>query len=127
MKLFKSKIIKKRVVSHPYDCNPDYAAKINTFYYSKDSKAIIGYWEAPVGWFTAQIEDQNEVNFVIEGEIDISSEENTITAKKGDCFLVESGEELRWVIKKPIRTIFFIYPSSKELVDFFKDLEKVMD
>lgn len=119
--------MKNRTVIHPYDCNPGYEAKINTFYYSKDSKAIIGYWEAPAGWFTAQIEDQNEVNFVIEGEIDICSEENTITAKEGDCFLVESGESLKWIIKKPIRTIYFIYPSSKELVGFFKDLGKVMD
>ena len=119
--------MKSEVGSHPYDCNPGYKAKINTFYYSNDSKVIIGYWEAPVGWFTAQIEEQNEINFVIEGEIDICSEENTITAKKGDCFLVLRGEFLKWIIKYSVRTIYFIYPSSKGLVDFFKDLGKSMN
>jgi ethanolamine utilization protein EutQ (cupin superfamily) len=110
-------------VIHPYDSNPGYSAKINTFYYSEDEKFIAGYWEAPEGWFDAEIEEQSEINYVIEGEIDIICGDKKITAKKGDCFLVESGESLRWVVKKPVKTIFFIYPAGKELVDFFKALE----
>ncbi len=124
MKAINNDFLIKNTVIHPYDSNPEYNAKINTFYYSKDEKLIAGYWEAPEGWFDAEIEDQNEINYVIEGEIDIICGDKKITAKKGDCFLVESGENLRWIIKKPIKTIFFIYPAGKEIANFFKALEK---
>ncbi len=125
MRLISQEHMTGKTVAHPYDCNSGYEAKINTFYYSADEKVIVGYWEAPEGWFTAQIDNQNEINFVIEGEIDICSQGKTINAKKGDCFLVESGDDTKWIIKKPIKTIYFIYPSSKDLVNFFKDLERM--
>jgi ethanolamine utilization protein EutQ (cupin superfamily) len=89
VKAFINDLLIKDTVNHPYDSNPEYVAKIHTFYYSKDEKLIAGYWEAPEGWFDAEIEEQNEINYVIEGEIDIICGDKIITAKKGDCFLVE--------------------------------------
>ncbi|KPJ88375.1 MAG: hypothetical protein AMS17_05750 [Spirochaetes bacterium DG_61] len=74
MRLVNNDFLKSTTVNHPYDSNPDYTAKINTFYYSKDEKLIAGYWEAPEGWFDAEIEEQNEINYVIEGEIDLICE-----------------------------------------------------
>jgi ethanolamine utilization protein EutQ (cupin superfamily) len=127
MKIIGGEFMTNNAVNHPYESNPDYNAKINTFYYSDDEKLIAGYWEAPEGWFEAQIEEQNEINYVIDGEIDIICGEKKITAKKGDCFLVESGEKLKWVIKKHIKTIYFIYPANEEIAGFFKDLEKNKD
>ena len=124
MKLINNWFLKSNTVIHPYDSNPSYTAKINTFYYSEDEKLIAGYWEAPEGWFDAEIEEQNEINYVIEGEIDLVCKDKRLTAKKGDCFLVESGERIKWIIKKTIKTIFFIYPANKEIADFFKELEK---
>lgn len=125
MKLFNSKFLIDEAVTHPYEDNPDFVAKINTFFYSKDKKAIMGYWEAPTGWFTAEITEQSELNFIIDGEIELIDLENSdkkITAKKGDIFLVESDDKTKWVIKKPIKTIFFIYPSPEELTKFFESL-----
>lgn len=124
MKVIKSGVMVRDCVLHPYDSNPDFMAKINTFYYSKDKKFIGGYWEAPEGWFTGEMGEQSEINYVIEGEIDLVSNGRKITAKKGDCFLVESEEKVKWVIKKPIKTVFFIYPAGKELANFFESLAK---
>ena len=126
MKLFDSKTLKNEAVIHPYEDNPGYEALINTFFYSDDKKAIAGYWEAPTGWFTSEIEEQSELNFLIEGEIDIVSLDDgskRISAKKGDIFLIEKGDRIKWVINKPVKTIYFIYPSPAQLTDFFKKLQ----
>lgn len=124
MKVIKNDFLVKNLVKHPYESNPGYNAKINTFYFSRDKKLIAGYWEAPVGWFDTVIEEQNEINYVIEGEIELVSDSRKVTAKGGDCFLAEGGEKLKWIIKKPIRTFFFIYPAKKELASFFENLAK---
>jgi len=124
MKVIKNNLLVNKCVPHPYETNPGYVAKINTFYFSKDKKSIAGYWEASEGWFDAIMEEQSEINYVIEGEIDLVSNGRKITAKKGDCFLVESKEKVKWVVKKPIKTVFFIYPAGKELTNFFKSLAK---
>lgn len=124
VKVITKNYLRKKSVFHPYENNPDYSARINTFYYSKDEKLIAGYWEAPEGWFEAEIGEQSEINYVIEGEIELICGGKKITAKKGDCFLVESGEKLKWIVKKLIKTIFFIYPANEEIVKFFKGLEK---
>jgi len=122
MKVINSDFLVKNLVKHPYESNPSFKAKINTFYFSEDKKAVVGYWEAPVGWFDTVIEEQSEINYVIEGEIELISDNEKIIAKKGDCFLVENGEKIKWVIKEPIKTIFFIYPTPKKLTVFFKEL-----
>jgi uncharacterized cupin superfamily protein len=124
MKVITKDYLRQNSVVHPYESNPGYITRINTFYYSKDEKLTAGYWEAPEGWFEAEIGEQSEINYVIEGEIELICGGEKITAKKGGCFLVESGEKLKWIIKKPIKTIFFIYPSNEEIVQFFKGLEK---
>jgi uncharacterized cupin superfamily protein len=126
MKLIDSNLLSENAIDHPYEDNPGFIAKINTFFYSEDKKAVTGYWEAPVGWFNAEITEQSELNYIIEGDIelfDIVTGEKRIAARKGDIFLVEAGDKLKWVIKKPIKTIFFIYPCPEELVDFFKNLK----
>jgi len=125
MKLFDSKTLKEEAVVHIYDDNPGYEALINTFFYSDDKRAIAGYWEAPVGWFSVEIAEQSELNFVIEGEIDIVDIEDPvkkISARKGDIFLVERGDKIKWIIIKPVKTVYFIYPAPSELIEFFKKL-----
>ena len=127
MKLFDRVLLKQGMVEHPYETNPGYEALINNFFYSKDNRALAGYWEAPVGWFCAEIEGHSELNFVIDGEIDIVdtfNDSKRITAKKGDVFLVEKGDRIKWVIKKPVKTIYFIYPADEGLMRFFKNLGK---
>lgn len=125
MRLIEPKFLKESAVDHPYDDNPGFMAKINTFFISGDKKAVCGYWEAPEGWFTEKIEKQNELNYIIDGNIelfDIDTGCKKLSAKKGDVFVVEPGDNLKWVINEPIRTIFFIYPVSKEISEFFEKL-----
>jgi uncharacterized cupin superfamily protein len=127
MKLLDSKFLEGDTVKHPYEDNTDFMSKVNVFFYSKDNKAVAAYWEAPVGWFTAEITEQSEFNYVIEGEIelfDLETGDKKISAKAGDIFLVEAGDKTKWIIKKPIKTIFFIYPCPEELTLFFKSLGK---
>lgn len=126
MKLIDSDFMRENAVDHPYEDNPGFTAKINTFFYSGDKKAVAGYWEAPAGWFTAEITGQSELNYIIEGEIelfDIETGDKKISAKKGDVFLVETGDRIKWVVNKPIKTIFFIYPCPEASRVFFEDLE----
>jgi uncharacterized cupin superfamily protein len=127
MRLFDSQILKNEAVIHPYENNPEFKGLINTFFYSKDKKALAGYWEAPRGWFTTEIGEQSELNFIIEGEIDIinlEDENKKISAKKGDVFLVERGDKVKWVINEPLKTIYFIYPSSEQLTGFFESFQE---
>jgi len=63
----------KNLVIHPYDSNPAYFAKVNVFNYSSDGKFAAGYLEAPEGWFDAVINGFNEIDFVIEGEMELIS------------------------------------------------------
>lgn len=123
MRIISGQYITNNTVIHPYESNPGYEAKIHTFHYSKDERFIAGYWEAPEGWFDAEIEEQTEINYVIEGEIELVGAGKSITAKKGDCFVAEPGDKLKWIVKKPIKTIYFIYPANREIADFFKELE----
>ena len=124
MRLITAKQIKQRTVPHPYDTNPGYEARLHSFHFSEDEKLVAGYWEAPKGWFLADIGTQTEVNFVIQGKIQLVIGDESITACRGDCFVVEPGDRLKWIVRKPIRTIFFIYPSNADLTRFFKNLEK---
>ncbi len=123
MRIISSESITTNTAIHPYECNPGYEARINTFHFSEDERFVTGYWEAPEGWFDADIGEQTEINYVIEGEIELVGAGKSITAKKGDCFVAEPGDKLKWIIKKPIKTIYFIYPADQEIVDFFKELE----
>jgi len=124
MDLISKKKLIKNLVNHPYESNPEYFAKVNMFYYSQDGKFAAGYWEAPQGWFDAVVEGFNEIDFIIEGEIEaISKDENrTVVVKPGDCFLIKNGDKFKWKISKFTKAVFFLYPLTEELRDFFKSL-----
>jgi len=115
----------KGLVNHPYDTNPQYFAKVNTFYYSPDRKFAAGYWEAPEGWFDIIIEGFNEIDYIIDGEIEAISEDKTkkVIARQGDCFLIKNGDRFRWKVNKFTKAVFFIYPLTKELGKFFDELK----
>lgn len=123
MKIIDQNFLVDNLTDHPYETNPEYFAKVNIFYFSKDEKFTAGYWEAPVGWFSAVIDGFYEINYVVEGEVEFISKDKILTARKGDCFLVEDGDKVRWNIKKFTRTFFFIYPATKVLVS---ELKKMM-
>ena len=124
MDVIKKDDLKKNVVNHPYDSNPDYFAKVNMFYYSEDNKFAVGYWEAPVGWFNATIKGFNELDLIIEGEIEAVSEDKakTVIVKKGDIFTIEDGDRFLWKVNQPTKAMFFIYPLTPDLKDFFDSL-----
>ena len=115
MRIIDYNFLTENLADHPYDTNPDYFAKVNVFYISKNEKFVAAYWEAPKGWFKAKIDNFYEINYVIEGEVEFVLKDKTVTAKKGDCFLLEDGDEVKWIMKEFTRTVFFIYPSTKEL------------
>ncbi len=123
MKVINNIDLTNSLVDHPYDSNPDYFAKVNIYYISQDKKFVAGYWEAPVGWFEAEIKGFNEINYVVEGEIEFVTENRSFTAKAGDCFLVENGDRMKWQIKQALKTYFFIYPATKDLMN---ELKKMM-
>lgn len=123
MKVISHRTILDSVVTHPYDCNPGYSGKIHTFHYSPDQRLLMGYWEAPPGWFEVEIGEQTELNYVLQGEIQISSEGGALGAGQGDCFVVYPGEKLHWQVIEHIRTIYVIYPADNEIVAYFKQLE----
>lgn len=125
MKFFNCETLKANTVDHPYEDNPGFIAKINTFFYSKNKKAIIGYWDVPVGWFNSEVKEFSELNYIIDGAIElynIVTGDKEISAKTGDVFLIEPGDKLKWVIRKHTKTIFFIYPSTAEIIDYFENL-----
>jgi uncharacterized cupin superfamily protein len=124
MKLIAKNRIEGETAVHPYDSNPGYEGRIHTFHFSEDERFVAGYWEAPEGWFDAEIGEQTELNYVIEGEIELSDGLRSIVAKQGDCFVAEPGDKLRWTVRKSIRTIYFIYPADQEITGFFKELER---
>ena len=123
MRLISSKQMRQRAVPHRYPSNPGYESRIHSFQFSDDGQLVAGYWEAPPGRFQADIDEQTEVNFVIEGEIELLQEGKSFVARAGDCFVAEPGDKLEWIVKKAIRTIYFIYPTNAELSRFFKELE----
>lgn len=103
---------------HPYDTNPDLMAKVNFFYTSPDGKLTMAYYESPVGWHDVEVSGFEEIDYVLEGEVELVSETESIVAKAGDAFLIEEGDKFRWHMRKPSRMIFFIYPLTKEISEF---------
>jgi uncharacterized cupin superfamily protein len=124
MEVIDRDMLVKEMVDHPYESNPDYTAKVNIFYYSPDRKFTAAYWEAPVGWFDAVVNGFNEIDYVIEGEMELVSEEKTLIAKAGDCFLIKDGDRFRWKLNKFTKVVFFIYPLTKEIEDLCESFYK---
>ena len=110
------------MVDHPYDSNPELTAKVNFFFFSEDGEMAMAYYESQVGWFDADISGFEEIDYVLEGEVRLTSASESLTAKAGDCFLIQDGDHFRWEMIKPSRMIFFIYPITRdirELIDSF--------
>ena len=128
MKLFKKKELMDDLVYHQYsnayEDNPNYYANLNFFHFSKDSKLIAGYWEAPKGWFKANIKDFNEINFIIHGVVAISLGNKKVVLKEGDCFLLEDGDKVKIEIIKELKTFFCDYPIDEK---FKIEAKKIMN
>ena len=89
----------------------------------------MAYYESPPGWFDAEINGFNEIDAVLEGEVELVSERETLTAKEGDCFLIQDGDKFRWRMTRSSWMIFFIYPLTKEfeglIASFYRDRQPV--
>ena len=117
MKVFTRDELIKGVVDHPYDSNPSLLAKVNFFYFSKDRKMTVAYYESPVGWFDVEINGFDEIDFILEGEVELIAEGKTLTARPGDCFLIQDGDKFRWRMTKYSKMLFFIYPLNEQIGD----------
>ena len=117
MKVFTRDELIKGVVDHPYDSNPSLLAKVNFFYFSKDRKMTVAYYESPVGWFDVEINGFDEIDFILEGEVELIAEGKTLTARPGDCFLIQEGDKFRWRMTKYSKMLFFIYPLTEQIED----------
>jgi ethanolamine utilization protein EutQ (cupin superfamily) len=115
MKVFTQDELIKGMVDHPYDTNPGLLAKVNFFYFSENHKMTVAYYESPVGWFDVEVDGFDEIDFVLEGEVELIADGKTLTARPGDCFLIQGGDKFRWRMTKPSKMFFFIYPITKEL------------
>lgn len=130
MKIIDHNALIKNVIDHPYENTHlygqklDYVAKVNFFYFSEDKKVCIGYWEAPEGWFDFSLNDFDEIDYIIEGELEIISNGETFKVKTGDCVLLKNGDKVRFNVKKLLKVIFFIYPVTKEVTDLIGSFKK---
>lgn len=123
MKVIDQNLLINNLVNHPYKSNPEYFAKINFLYLSDDKKVMSAYWEAPKGWFDNEYNGFDEINYIIDGEIELIFKDKSFTVKKGDCFLIKKGENVKFKIKKNSKTFLFIYPTDKKVM---KDIRKMI-
>lgn len=104
------------MVDHPYESNVDLLARVNFFYYSEDRKLAVAYYESPAGWFDAEVNGFDEIDYVLEGEVELIKDDGEkVTVREGDCFLIQDGDKFRWRMTKFSKMIFFIYPLTKEM------------
>ena len=68
MKIIRGDEVKRKTVDHPYESNPDYMAKLKTFYFSKDEKLIAGLRISIGGWML-QANLQDELRFFSEAAV----------------------------------------------------------
>jgi len=115
MKLISKDELVKGMVDHPYESNLDLTAKVNFFYLSKDRKMAVAYYESPPGWFDVEVNGFDEIDYILEGEVELISDAEVLTVKAGDCFLIQDGDKLRWRMTKFSKMIFFIYPLTEEI------------
>ncbi len=109
-----------RMVDHPYESNPELVARVNFFFTSADEKMTMAYYEAPAGWFDVEVSGFDEIDYVLEGEVELVSDEQRLTARAGDCFHIQDGDKFRWHITKPSKMIFFIYPITQDIAELIK-------
>jgi uncharacterized cupin superfamily protein len=103
------------MVDHPYESNADLIAKVNFLYFSEDRKMAVAYYESPPGWFDVQVNGFDEIDYILEGEVELTSDGEIATVRAGDCFLIQDGDKLRWRMTKYSKMIFFIYPITEEI------------
>lgn len=115
MKVIRKDELINRMVDHPYESNIDLIAKVNFFYFSEDRKMAVAYYESPEGWFDVEVNGFDEIDYVLEGEVELITEVETVTVKEGDCFLIQDGDKLRWRMTKFSKMVFFIYPITEEM------------
>ncbi len=109
MKVLSHHSIADSLVDHPpYPSNPALHAELSILYYAPDGSTLIAYYEAPEGWFQVEVEGFAEMDYVLEGEVELISDRLHLTAKPGDCFFLEEGDEFRWQMTKPSKMIFVL-------------------
>lgn len=91
MKVVTKSELVNAVVDHPYDTNPDLIAKVSFFYFSEDRKLTMAYYESPQDWFDVKVSDFDEMDAILEGEVQLISDREMLTAKAGDCFLTQDA------------------------------------
>ena len=123
MKLMDKKFLRDNLLSHPYESSPGYFAKINFLYFSDDGKVMSAYWEAPIGSFKLSYSEFDEINYVIEGELDITVGGETINVREGGCFFLKKGEKPTYNIIKDTKTFLLIYPAGEEVM---KDIRQMI-
>jgi len=115
MKIIRKDELVDGMVDHPYESNTDLIAKVNFFYFSKDRKMAVTYYESPPGYFDVEVNGFDEIDYILEGEVELTADGEVATVKAGDCFLIQDGDKLRWRMTKYSKMIFFIYPITKEI------------
>lgn len=115
MKVIRKDELINGMVDHPYESNIDLIAKVNFFYFSEDRKMAVAYYESHEGWFDVEVNGFDEIDYVLEGEVELITEVETVTVKEGDCFLIQDGDKLRWRMTKFSKMVFFIYPITEEM------------
>ena len=124
MKRITRDFLKNNLVNHPYESNPDYFARITFLYFSPDEKVISFYWEAPEGSFDFEFSGYDEVLYLIEGELDLLSEKEILTLKKGELYSARDGDRIQFRIKKSIKSFAFMYPATREVLEGIKKMIK---
>jgi uncharacterized cupin superfamily protein len=114
----KERLIKGLVDHPPYDTNPDLRAKVNFIYFSPDKRMAMAYYESPKGWFDVEVKGFDEIDYILEGEVELISDLQRLKARPGDCFLIQDGDKFRWQMNEPSKMIFFIHSQSEEVQEF---------
>jgi ethanolamine utilization protein EutQ (cupin superfamily) len=120
MRVIKKEELITGMVDHPYESNVDLIAKVNFFYFSEDRKLAMAYYESPPGWFDVEVKGFDEIDYILEGEVDLISDGKSLTAEKGDCFLIQDGDKFRWQMTKYSKMVFFIYPLTQEIEELIE-------
>ena len=118
MKVISKEMLDSGLVDHPpYDSNPELKAKVNFMYCSPDGRMAFAYYESPKGWFDEEVHGFDEIDYVLEGEVELISSDQRLVARAGDCFLIQEGDKFRWQMNEPSKMVFFIYTESEEIKD----------
>lgn len=124
MRVFTHEELFQGMIDHPYDTNPELLAKVNFFHFSQDRKLAIAYYESPPGWFDAEVDGFEEIDYVLEGEVELISDKQKIIAHGGDCFLIQDGDSFRWQMNQHSKMIFFIYPLTRQIETLIESFQQ---